>query len=414
MSMGAAPLGAEAFDVLDDVTEYLQMVTADLAPASMSGADAAVGVALFRTIANLASAGMALCAARVADSGHWRLSGDRTPAHWLARSTGCSMGEALAATQVPERLRHLPSADADVRAGGLSLAQAQLVTEAAVADPRAEEALLETAHREPLTLLREHANRVVASADVDSEARHRRVRSGRHLRHWTTSDGAFRFSGSTTPDQGAELLAAMAPVAKRLRRKARRAGSFLGQEAAQVDALIELCRQKDLGHSGTGPRRRPVVINVTVDRSAWERGQTQSGERCEIEGAGPVPVSVAQALAEDGEVNFIQTEGGEVVSLVSRSRHIPANVRRAVIARDPMCVVPGCYRRNDLEFHHWREDFAKSGRTSLADLCRVCEWHHRFVTRGEAHLLGGPGRWQYVLDYFYRQMKSGTDPPVAV
>ncbi|HUR49684.1 MAG TPA: hypothetical protein VMY88_09195 [Acidimicrobiales bacterium] len=97
---------------------------------------------------------------------------------------------------------------------------------------------------------------------------------------------------------------------------------------------------------------------------------------------------------------------------MSHSRYIPANVRRAVIARDPVCVWPGCCRRNGLPFHHWTEDYSKSRRTSLADLCRLCSFHHDLLTKGYAKLVGGPGKWDVLLSVQQRRGRSGADPPV--
>jgi hypothetical protein len=174
-----------------------------------------------------------------------------------------------------------------------------------------------------------------------------------------------------------------------------------------ADALLELCR----GTDGDGNVRRPrVSINIRVDAKAWERGTTKTGETCEIDGAGPIPVSVAQAMAE-GEINTVGMDGADVVSLVSRTRCIPANVRRVLIARDPMCVVPGCYRRDDLQFHHWPADFVKSRRTSLDELARACGFHHDLITRGHFKLMGGPGRWEFLPVMLLERARS--DPSAA-
>ena len=401
------------FDLFEEVHEAMEVALATLEPGAASGQDAAIGVALFSVIENMAAAGKALCAARVAETRQWRIAGDRTAAHWVARTTGCSMAEALAATQVPERLRSLPATDAEFRSGGLTLTQTRHITEAATADPTSEAELLEMARREPLTTLRATCQRVVAAACEDDEERYRNTHRQRYLRHWTDAAGAFRMDLSTTPDVGAEMLAALAPISKRLRRQARRNGCTLRRDAALADALAEVCRPKD--ESGQSMRPR-VAINIRADGDAWLRGRTRPGETCGVDGGGPIPVSVAQALVEDGEVNFVGMEGGEVVSLVSHSRYIPADVRRAVIARDPICVVPGCYERENLQFHHWRTDFVKSQRTSLDDLCRPCEFHHDLITRGHFALIGGPGRWEFLPKILLDRMRrssSGSDPPVG-
>ena len=399
------------FDLFDEVHESMERTLAALEPGAATGEEAAIGVALFSIIKNMAAAGEAMCAARVGETRHWRLSGDRTPAHWFARTTGSSMGDALAAVQVPERLRSLPATDAEFRSGGLSLSQARHITEAALADPGSEQELLDIARREPLATLRTQCQRVIAGACRDDEERYRRAHERRYLRHWTNAAGEFRMDVSTTPDVGAEILASLAPVAKRLGREARKYGCRERREALMMDALAEVCRGRD---DSNAPRRPRVSINIRADRAAWLRGRTLPGETCEIDGGGPIPVSVAQSLVEDGVVNFVATEDGDVASLVSRSRYIPADVRRALIARDPMCVVPGCYARHDLEFHHWKVDFAKSRRTSLDDLARACSFHHGLITRGEWVLRGGPGRWEFLPKMLLDRMTSGVDPPVLV
>ena len=404
----AAPV-ARGLDLFEEALEVLDSMLGTLDPGALDGADAAVGVSFFSTLENMAAAGKALCAARVTETRHWRKTGDRTPAHWLARTTGCSMGEALAATQVPGRLRHLPETDAQFRSGALTLTQTRHITEAALADPGSEARLLETANREPLTVLRAESQRVIAAACEDDEARYRKVHDSRFLRHWTNAAGAFRIDISATPDMGAEVLAALKPVAKRLGRHARRNQCKVAKEALMMDALVELARGTDVEGKSQRPR---YSINIRADREAWMRGRTVQGEVCEIEGAGPVPVSVAQRLVEDGVVNEVGMDGDEVVSLVSRSRYIPAAVRRALIARDHVCPVPGCYERDDLQFHHWREDFSKSGRTSLDDLCRPCSFHHDLITRGVMALIGGPGKWQWVPARWVERSRSGADPPV--
>ncbi len=398
---------AKGLSLFEDALEVLESMLGTLEPAALDGANAAVGVSYFSTLENIAAAGKALCAARVAETAHWRSKGDRTPAHWVARTTGCSMAEALAATQVPERLRRLPQTDRQFRDGELTLTQARHITEAAMADPDAESGLLEMARNESLTVLREQCQRVIAAACTDDEARYQKVHRDRYVRQWTDSAGAFRMDISGTPDAGAEVLAALEPIAKRLGREARRNGCKVREEALRFDALVELCRPKDAEGK---PQRPRYTINIRADRSAWLRGYTVGGEICEIDGIGPVPVSVAQKLLEDGVVNEIGLEGDDVVSLVSHSRYIPADVRRSVIARDPVCVFPGCYRRNDLQFHHWTEDFSKSRRTSLRDVCRVCPFHHDLITRGVMVLIGGPGKWDVRLSP--NRHRSGADPPV--
>lgn len=371
------------FDVLEDAHAWLRLVVSDLDPGSLSGEDAATGVVFFAELEKLAAAGKAFCASRVKESGYWRRQGDRTPAHFIARVSGCSMAEARAATEVPERLRRLPTTDGQVRDGRLTLTQARYITEAAEADPSSESRLLAMAQREPLGTLREECLRVKAAACVDDEARYRAIHAGRYLRHWTDSSGAFRLDGSMTPDAGAELLAALKPLRRELGLATRKRGCRERREALAADALVELCR----GTDAEGKRVRPRVnINVRVDSSAWTRGRTEPGEICEVDGAGPIPVSVAERLAE-GRVNPVDLNSAEVVSISTTSRYITAPLRRALIVRDPTCVVAGCYERDELEIDHV-EERGNGGPTSLSNLCRLCRYHHGLKTHRGWKLTG--------------------------
>ena len=371
------------FEVLEDVHAWLRLVVSDVDREGLSGEDAAMGVVFFAEVEKLAAAGKAFCAARVKETHYWQRQGDRTPAHFVARVSGCSMAEARAATEVPDRLRSLPATDEEFRTGGLRLAQARHITEAAIVDPAAEARLLEIARREPLGTLREECLRVKSAACVDDEARYRAIHSSRYLRHWTDASGAFRVDASMTPDAGAEVLAVLKPLRRELGLAARRRGCKERREALAADALVELCRRPD----AEGRRVRPRVnINVRVDASAWARGQTQAGEVCEIDGAGPIPVSVAERLAE-GRVNPVDLDSAEVVSISTTSRYIPAPLRRALIVRDPTCVVAGCYERDDLEIDHVLER-ENGGRTCLTNLCRLCKYHHSLKTHRDWTLHG--------------------------
>jgi hypothetical protein len=78
-------------------------------------------------------------------------------------------------------------------------------------------------------------------------------------------------------------------------------------------------------------------------------------------------------------------------------RHVPAHLRSALEVRDPLCVVPGCGSAHLLEIDHWDTPFAAGGETRLANLCRLCRHHHRLKTHHKHRLVGGPGRWRWLL-----------------
>jgi hypothetical protein len=111
---------------------------------------------------------------------------------------------------------------------------------------------------------------------------------------------------------------------------------------------------------------------------------------------GPIPVSHARDRLGEDLVYLLVTNGVDVTTVCRVGRHIPESLRVAIVERDPCCVVPGCGVRQGLETDHWRVEYAKGGRTSLDNLCRLCTHHHRLKTHQGWRLTGGPGRWEFV------------------
>ena len=145
---------------------------------------------------------------------------------------------------------------------------------------------------------------------------------------------------------------------------------------------------------GAGNRRPPAQVVVHVSYDALIRGHAADGERCEVPGLGPVPVAFARFLANDCLLRLVLT-GTDVTVITSQRRYVPADLRAALDARDPECVVPGCHARHHLERDHWGTDFAKAGPTELANLCRICPFHHHLKTHCGWTLTGGPGHWAF-------------------
>ena len=332
-----------------------------------------------------------LAARRVCESNAWRAQGERTAAHWLARNTGTSVGQAITTLETAARLHELPALDAAYRAGSLSPAQANEIASAAAADPAAEQRAARGRGRRGGAGLRERCRRVKAAAAPDAAARHEAIRRTRSLRHWTDADGAFRLDGRLLPEDGAALLAGLEPYRTRIFAEARAAGRREPYGAYLADALVAMARGEPTGPGATSPAPR-ASIHVRVDHTAFRRGHVEAGETCEIPGIGPIPVATARALAADAVISAIVCDGVDVKAVAHLGRSIPAHVRTALVARDPVCVVPGCHTRDGLEIDHIVA-FAEGGATCLANLCRLCRWHHYLKTHQGHRLTGGPGDW---------------------
>src|SRR4051812_16915698 len=80
--------------------------------------------------------------------GRW--AGNKSPAHMLARRTGQRSRGAAQQLDAAKKLAEHPKTDAAARSGWLSREQAAAITDAADADPKAEDALLDLASRSSL------------------------------------------------------------------------------------------------------------------------------------------------------------------------------------------------------------------------------------------------------------------------
>lgn len=375
------------FERVKGLREALGREVDRLDPALVHASDAAALLEEFSRIEKLAAAAVTLLAPRAADSGAWRSAGERSAAHWMARVTGGGVGHAITTLETGAALAELPVTSEALRTGELSFRQVAEIASAATAAPGSEAALVTAAATEGLDGLRDRCRGVKAAASSGETRRYELIRRGRRLRHWTDPDGAFRMDLRTTPDAGAELLAALEPHRDRLFHEARSSGRRESYEAYMADALGALAR----GDTST-PR---AAVQVRIDHSAFRRGHTVDGELCEIPGIGPIPVATARAMASDAVVSAVVVDGTDVTTVAHLGRTIHAHLRTAIEARDPVCVVEGCNVRDRLEIDHV-VPFAEGGPTSLANLARLCSWHHYLKTHRGFRLEGQAGAWRWV------------------
>ena len=198
--------------VLEEISgaiEILERVVAVLEPATFDGPRAGdLATALARG-ERLCAAGKTFMARRVDDSRVWRHDGHRSGAHWLAATTGVSVGAATATLATARAFDALPSTADAFRAGDLSAQQANEITAAAADNPDSEEELLEHARTESFKGLRDRC-REVRAAGADDAERARKLHASRRVYRWTdTHDGAYRADVRLHPEAGARFDAAL-------------------------------------------------------------------------------------------------------------------------------------------------------------------------------------------------------------
>jgi hypothetical protein len=135
-----------------------------------------------------------------------------------------------------------------------------------------------------------------------------------------------------------------------------------------------------------------VVVRVDEARLRGEEGS------CEVTATGPVPVSEAVGAILAGAFVKVVAHGGKNVTRVAHhGRHVPAEVRTAILERGSYtCVRPGCGATANLELHHYKIDHAKGGPVACWNVCCVCRHCHHLLTHGGHRLDGGPENWTWI------------------
>lgn len=129
----------------------------------------------------------------------------------MARRSGTTAGRARATLEASRRLGALPATNGALANGSLSGPQVEGIADAASADPSAEARLLASAARHDLRELREDCANTKARAE-DAAERAARLHRQRCRRTWRGLDGSWNLSLRNTPEAGAEIEAALAPL----------------------------------------------------------------------------------------------------------------------------------------------------------------------------------------------------------
>ena len=182
------------------------------------------------------AAGKTLLAPRIAESGHWKLEGHRSPASLLATLEGGTAGQARQTLETGQRLAGLPGVEAALRKGTLSGPKAVEITSAATLEPSAESDLLAGSADQPLHVIKERCARVKAtSAAQDPMATMAKIHNERTFTWWTDPEGAFCYRGRDTAARGARLMAHLTSTATRLGNDRRAAAKAAAEAAAQAN-----------------------------------------------------------------------------------------------------------------------------------------------------------------------------------
>jgi hypothetical protein len=246
------------------------------------------------------------------------------------------------------------------------------------------------AGRESLAELRAECRRVSAAAREDEIAHDDEIRRTRYLRTWTDGRGAGRGEWKLPPEDHARVVAGVTAMLRSVVAEAKAVGRPAERAETQTaDALVRMAETTDsVGSAG-------IALHLRVDHAAFERGKTTTGEICEIEGVGPIPVATARNLSTRAVVHALLTNGTDVRRYANLGRYIPSALEHALIERDQTCSEPSCDVTEGLEIHHV-VDVERGGPTSLENCCRLCRWHHYLCTHHGWRVDGYPGNRRFL------------------
>jgi hypothetical protein len=302
-------------------------------------------------------------------------------AGWLSWQTRQGPRQAARLVQLARALdRRLPATRAALTAGEISIGHAEVLARGThdlgedIVEA-GEPTLLDCARRLTLHQLRAavthwRAHMAPEQAEKDFTADHDR----RRLFVSPTIDGLVILDGQLDADSGNTVLTAISALAGP-------GGGADPRTSAQrrADALVELARHAlDTAELPDTGGERPHV-NVTIDLTALS---TATGA-ADLDFTGPVPAERARQLACDAGISRIITAGAsQPLDVGRRTRTVPAQLRRALAARDRGCRFPGCDRPPGWCDAHHRHHWADGGPTVPANLVLLCRLHHNMIHQG--------------------------------
>jgi hypothetical protein len=201
-----------------------------------------------------------------------------------------------------------------------------------------------------------------------------------------------------SPDKGAEVNAAIDAEIDLIFKEARTNGLRESREAYAADALHALVTR--------GPRKA-TGAKLIIDGVVRENGDGGSivdiGDRCEIEGVGPIPRSLARQMLEHAKVRAVPKHASALPEYSSEKRYYPPWLVAWLEQQYPVCGQPGCDRDFGLEIDHV-VGIADGGLTQVDNLWRLCWHHHDLKTTKGWTVEGEPHSWEL-------KPPAGPDPP---
>ena len=164
-------------------------------------------------------------------------------------------------------------------------------------------------------------------------------------------------------------------------------------------ALLEAGSSATANSTGTntGPKPKTVRPELVVYLQVDDLRQLAAGHATTAHGAHVPPGQLRQLLCTAKILPAVLGGNSELLDFGREARLVPASLKRAVLARDRGCLVPGCTAPPEqLEYHHIIPWWA-GGQTSLENIAPGCRTHHMDYDSGRIGLTVRDGLPQVLL-----------------
>lgn len=293
--------------------------------------------------------------------------------------------------------RRLPHTMRALESGCITLQHARVVTDEVrnLPDDLAicvEAAVLPKAEKQTPPQLRAAVRRAVLAVDPRAaEERHAIAVHERRVCHRPVENGMAEVWALLPADGAAALMTRLDAEADRLKVVDADCGARRTADQRRADALTQLAAQGLLDPTLPRWQGRRASVQVTISATTLLGADDQPGE---LEGYGPIPASLARALAVDPTASWrrLITDGrGRLLDYGTTTYRPPQRLIDFVVARDRGCRFPGCRRparRCDID--HVVPFGRPGGITASCNCEALCGHHHRLKHETGWTVTGNP------------------------